>query len=30
MREEILRQIENAIEMYDRMISREMPMEAAR
>jgi len=29
-REEILRQIENAIETYDRMISRGMPKEAAR
>ena len=29
-REEILRQIENAIETYDRMISWGMPKEAAR
>jgi len=29
-REEILRQIENVIETYDRMISRRIPKEAAR
>ena len=29
-REEILRQIENAIETYDRMISKEVSKEAAR